>query len=103
MQYIPLKNIPRQDFNITLDGINYEITLQAVQDCMYFSLSANGISVLKNTRCVAGYKLIPYYYMEGLGGNFTFNTNNDELPWWENFGSDQQLIYASFTDLQGVR
>jgi hypothetical protein len=103
MQIIPLQQVPRQEFSITLDGVLFNITLQAVQDCMYATISANNSVVVSGARCVASGKIIPFDYLEGATGNFTFLTLNDELPWWTLFGNTQQLIYASASELATLR
>jgi hypothetical protein len=103
MQAVPLQAIPRQQFTITLDGVEFDITLQAVQDCMYATILANTVAVVKGVRCVAGFQLLPYQYLEGTTGNFTFSTANDELPWWQNFGVDQFLIYATAAEVAAAR
>jgi hypothetical protein len=103
MQTIPLLGIPRQEFTIVLDGIFFDITLQAVDDCMYATILANGAAVVKAQRCVAAFEILPYHYLEGTGGNFVFITANDDLPWWENFGTDQLLVYASAAEILTIR
>ncbi len=103
MQQIPLQAIPRQTFNTTLDGIQFKVTLVAIENMMYATILANNVAIISGSRCCAGYGLIPYRYLEGLGGNFAFATNNFELPWWEQFGVTQQLIYASPEELANVR
>lgn len=103
MQQIPIQAIPRQTFNVTLDEIQFQITLQAIENMMYATIFANNVAVVKGARCVAGYQIMPFRYMEGKAGNFTIATNNFELPWWEQFGVTQQLIYASNEELETVR
>ncbi len=103
MQALQLQNIPNQQFTVTLDGVLFDMTFRAVDDCMYCDISANGNPVVSGARCVAGYQIMPYVYQEGVTGNFSFLTANYELPWWEQFGIDQFLIYATASELASVR
>ena len=103
MQAINLQNIPNQEFSIMLEGVLFDLTLRAINDCMYCDVTANGNPVVSGARCVAGYQIMPYLYQEGISGNFTFQTLNYELPWWEEFGISQYLIYATASDLASVR
>ena len=103
MFYIDLQPIERQKFNITLDDQYYEITLVAVQNCMYATIKRENVELISGTRCVSGYALIPYQHLEGNSGNFAFKTQNEEMPWWEKFGSTQQLIYLSAAELAELR
>lgn len=104
MQTIPLSNTtPRQQFTVTLDNILYDITLVAVQDCMYATILMNNVAVVSGARCVANAPLIPFHYLERSGGNFAFFTQNDENPWWDQFGVTQDLLYASAAELAAAR
>lgn len=104
MQVIPLINTtPRQQITITLDNILYDITLVAVQDCMYATILMNNVTVVSGMRCVPRRPLIPYIYLENGGGNFSFMTANDDNPWWDQFGMTQDLLYASAAELAAAR
>ncbi|MBP3935872.1 MAG: hypothetical protein J6D44_18665, partial [Pseudomonas sp.] len=35
-------------------------------------------------------------------GNFLILTDNDEIPYWSQFGVNQQLIYASATEFSSL-
>ena len=103
MQTIQLQNIPNQEFTINLEGVLFKITLRAIYDCMYCDVIANGVAVVSGARCVAGYQIMPSVYQEGVAGNFSFLTQNHELPWWEEFGISQYMLYATAAELASVR
>ncbi|UVE47615.1 hypothetical protein KS461_10110 [Pseudomonas chlororaphis] len=65
---------------------------------MLADIYLNDAPLLMGQRLVAGTPLIPYRFLQG-SGNFWFLTENDELPWWERFGVDQLLTYASAGEL----
>lgn len=103
MQKIPLQPVPKQKFNIALDGVSWMISLAAAGDCMYATIRANGVDIIAGARCMPNRRIIPYQYMDRLIGNFAFITSNDNLPWWENFGVDQYLISVTLTELETIR
>ena len=70
---------------------------------MYISIAKNRTPVIDGLRCVPEMRLLPYIHMEGKSGNFAFQTIGDELPWWENFGVDHFLLYASRSEIAAIR
>ena len=102
MQIITLKNIPRQRFNVVLEGSSFDISLYAVGDCMYADISKDGSVVVAGVRCMPNFRLIPYRYLEGKAGNFVFQTDGS-YPWYENFSVDQQLYYVTATEAAEAR
>lgn len=70
---------------------------------MYVTIKKNGETVLSGSRCVCGYPIIPYKSIEGAGGNFVFYTGGEDLPWWENFGSDHFLYYLTNAEIAEIR
>lgn len=104
MQQIPLQAIPNQNFTSTLDSQLYDITLWS--DALlnvYATILMNGVEVISSQRCLAGAPLIPYPYLEGEGGNFTFATLNDLNPQTANFGNTDLLWYVSNAELLAIR
>ncbi|WP_332611765.1 phage baseplate plug family protein [Achromobacter sp. ESBL13] len=43
-------------------------------------------------RIIAEYPILPYRYLSQQG-NFAILTRDGELPWWEEFGRSQSMIY----------
>ena len=105
MKTIALQAVPRQKFSVTLDGIQYAITLVAVGNAMVATIAVGGENVVSGVRCMPGQPVIPYGYLEGDGGNFIFLTTEGDLPWYERFGVDQSLVYittAEWGEIQGL-
>lgn len=88
---------------MTLDGVLFDITLVAAGNCMYATVSANGTVMASGSKCTSSCPLMPYPWMEGSTGNFLFKTSNEELPWYENFNTDQGLYYLSAAELATLR
>lgn len=97
MLEIPLSAIPNQSFTAQLDNSFFEVTIKETNGTMAVTVNLNGNDIVTNMRAVAGQKIIPYEYLEN--GNFIFLTNNDDLPYYTEFGVTQSLIYLSPTDL----
>lgn len=101
---VPLEAIPNQQLTIRLDDLRYTIRLNSVaESCCCATIDINGTTVLAGSRCVAGTLLIPYPYLEGEGGNFLFDTPNDVIPAYEEFGITQQLLYFTNEELRELR
>lgn len=101
MQSIPIQAIPAQSFSITLDNNNWDISIKTTDDCTSVSLALNGVDILDNVRAVANTKIIPYEYLEA--GNFAFVSKLQDLPFYEQFGITQTLVYISDDDLAVIR
>nr|WP_237386287.1 hypothetical protein [Xenorhabdus sp. Sc-CR9] len=97
MREIPLRAIPNQRLAVTLDGVNWVITLKAARHTMLCDIQRDEVSLIQGARLVANASLIPYAYLSPAG-NFALLTENHELPWWEKFESTQTLIYWSDDD-----
>lgn len=94
---IPIEAIPNQSFTITLDGHFYNITIKESAGVMSCSIIRDNIAIQDNARISAGYLLIPYKYQEN--GNFFILTENDDYPYYDQFGITQYLIYITQAEL----
>lgn len=103
MQEIPLQAVPKQSFTIVLDGVLYEIALRETAGCMSIDVTRSNTPIVTGARCVAGKLLLNYRDLEDGEGNFMFLTESGDLPWWEQFGTTQSLIYATQAELEAVR
>jgi len=101
MKLIQLEAIPNQKFSLVLDGTRYILWFRAAGSIMAVTITKNDVEIVSGRRCVAGSPLIPFEYLEA--GNFVFQTQNYELPWWENFGVTQSLIYVTQTEIETYR
>jgi hypothetical protein len=103
MQIITLQAIPNQTFAVTIDQTRYAITLRTIGDETYASITMNGTDLIDGVKCQPNQPIMPYPYLENGGGNFSFYTQNDEYPYYENFGSTHFLLYASAAELAALR
>lgn len=88
---IAIEPMPNQSFSITLDGSFYDITIKESNGVMSCSIVRDNILIQSNARISAGYLLIPYKYQEN--GNFFIITENDDYPYYTEFGNTQFLMY----------
>ena len=98
MRTISLDAIPNQELSVTLDNNRWDITIKECNGVMCCTLVLNDVLLLSGQRIVAGSPLIPYKHMQG-SGNFWILTEDDELPYYDRFGVDQQFIYTSFGEV----
>ena len=98
MRIIDIDPVPNQSFSVTVDGNRWDFVIKEAVSSMICDLSLNDEVILSGARIVAGTPIIPYEYLRRKG-NFIILTENDELPYWTQFGVNQQLIYASAEEL----
>lgn len=98
MRIIDIDPIPNQEFSVTVDGNRWDFVIKEAVSSMICDLSLNDEVILSGARIVTGTPIIPYEYLRRQG-NFIILTENDELPYWTQFGVNQQLIYASAEEL----
>lgn len=96
---IPLTVAPHQSFTIRLDGVRYDITLRAAGSVMAATIARDGETLVSGQRLVAGTPVLPYAHLQQ--GNFVFLTENDALPWWEDFAR-QTLVYLTKAEIAAL-
>lgn len=100
---VPLEVIPNQELSIQLDDIRYVIRLRTVDGVMALDLSADEVDILTGERQTTSEFVIPYQHLEGDGGNFGFDTDAGDYPFWDQFGLTQTLIYFSVEEMAAFR
>lgn len=103
---LELQNIPSQSFTTTINNVDMEVTLKLAgtndNPIMLFALQIGGEYVCPFVPCFANQGLLPYSYMvERAGGNFFFDTENDEYPYYENFTTSSKLYFVTKDELNG--
>ncbi|WP_313624083.1 hypothetical protein [Achromobacter sp.] len=92
MRDITLLAVPNQTFSATINGVLWELTIKAAIGTMLADVKRDGVNLVLGQRIVAEYPILPYRYLSHQG-NFAILTRDGELPWWEEFGRSQSLIY----------
>lgn len=99
-QLIRLSKQPNQSFSFSAGRNIFLIRIGQSHGCMFADVVINGSTIVTGQRLCAGIMVLPYrrYWTKG---NFVFETQNDELPWWENFGSSCHLYYMAPEEIDG--
>ena len=100
-QLISLSTTANQRITAALDGDNYDITIKETNGVMSFTLIRNEVLLFTNLRIVAGVPFIPYRYLET--GNFLIETQNNCIPYYDQFGITAFLLYFSPSEVVAAR
>lgn len=101
MLEINLAPIPYQAFSVNINSVRYDFRIFLATNVMCCDLSINGSPILTSSRLIADAFIIPYLYLEN--GNFLITTLDDSLPYYDQFGTTQFLVYLSQTELGTLR
>ena len=104
MMSIPLNAVPNQSLSVILDNNNWGITLKTIDYATIVSLTLNGTDITWMVPVRLPEPLIiPAQYEEQDSGNFFFSTANLQIPFYNQFGLTQSLLYASASELTTFR
>lgn len=98
---IGIAALPNQSLTVQLDGRLYSITLREANGAMAVSISRDGVRLVSNTRITAGTPLLPYRYQEA--GNFLMTIDGEAIPYYDQFGVTQFLVYVTPAELAAYR
>lgn len=93
MKEIPLNLIEKQSLSVLIDSTLFELSFKLCNNVMAATIIRDGETIVENRRVVAGVGIIPEGDREE--GNFIILTNNDELPYFDQFASTHVLVYAN--------
>ncbi len=92
MRDISLLAVPNQTFSATINGVLWELTIKVAVGTMLADVRRDGVDLVLGQRIIAEFPILPYRYLSNQG-NFAILTRDGELPWWEEFGRSQSMIY----------
>lgn len=93
-QVVPLDPVPSQSLSISLAGQNCEITLTTMATGLYFTLTADGVSICINMICRNVAQLLLDRGYLGFVGDFAFvDVQADADPDYAGLGSRWFLLY----------
>lgn len=107
MQYeIELNNLPNQTFTTTINNVDMEVIIktggEVDNQITFFALRIDDDYLCPFVPAFANQGVLPYEYMiSEAGGQFFFETENDEYPNWENFGITCKLYFITQDELNG--
>lgn len=100
---VTLDAIANQSFFVNLEGFRFEIAVKSSNTSMFVSVSRDDVTLIDNVRAVGGTPILPYEYLEGDAGNFMFDTPNEVIPYYTNFGVTQFLVYLTASEVGALR
>lgn len=92
MKDISLLTVPNQSLSVTIAGVLWELSIKVARRTMLADVRRDGADLVLGQRIVAEFPILPYRHLSHKG-NFAILTRDGELPWWEEFGRSQSLIY----------
>ncbi len=90
------------EFDVLIEDIQntIHVLLQTVNDAILMSVFVNNTQLGMPFMCFANQPVIPFpYIVDILGGNFIFQTENDNYPNYENFGKTCLLYFVTKDEL----
>lgn len=99
---VPLQPVANQSLTVTLEGSRYGLTLKETHGVMSLDVVRDEVELLRGHRVVAAAPLLPYRFLQD-GGNFVLLTENDELPYYAQFGFTQQLVYLTAAEVAALK
>jgi hypothetical protein len=87
-----------QEFDLVLEDIqdNIHVLLQTTNKVLLMSVYINNEQIGIPFLCCPNQPVIPYPWMVNrLGGNFIFETENENYPNYENFGKTCNLYFLT--------
>lgn len=98
---VGLAAVPNQALTIQIEDRIYDISMRETNGVMSASIARDGAAVVTNMRVTAGTPLLPYLYQES--GNFLVTTEAEALPYYDQFGVTQFLVYVTADELAAYR
>ena len=98
---VGIATLANQALSIQLDERFYEIELREANGVMAATIARDGVTLVSAMRLTAGTPILPYRYQEA--GNFIMTTDGEALPYYDQFGVTQFLVYLSAAELAAYR
>ncbi|MFY3460964.1 hypothetical protein ACOTJD_30345 [Achromobacter xylosoxidans] len=92
MRDITLLAAPNQALSVTINGVLWDLVIKVARGTMLADVKRDGLDLVVGQRIVAEFPILPYRYLSHQG-NFAILTRDGDLPWWEEFGRSQSLVY----------
>lgn len=96
---IPLQAIANQSLSIPLENSRFVLTIKEASGGMVCTIERDGVVLIQNVRLVGDAFVLPYEYLHEGIGNFFISTQSEQLPWWEQFGITQFMVYAGADEI----
>lgn len=101
MMDIGLAAVPNQSLTVQILDRVYFISVRETNGVMSASITRDDLPLIENVRVTAGTPLLPYRHQED--GNFLITVEGEALPYFDQFGITQFLIYLTAEELAAYR
>ena len=96
---LPLAN---QELSIAIEGARYVITIKEANGVMAATIIRDGVMLVQNTRIVTDGLILQYRDQWFGSGNFMLGTQDEEIPYFDKFGSTQFLVYVTAAEMSAA-
>ena len=103
MMDVGLAAVANQLLSVQLSQRQYQIAIHEANGIMAATIIRDGAVIISGARIVAGTPLLPYRYEEEESGNFLITVDGEALPYWDQFGVTQFLVYLTAAELAAYR
>jgi hypothetical protein len=94
MLNIPIEPIPNQSLTVNIGEDRWSITLKAANTAVAATISLDDVVLVEGQRIAVGTPILPYEYLQS-NGNFLLLVDDEQLPDYTLFGSNQELVYVA--------
>lgn len=99
---IQLQPVANQELSIPLENVRYVITIKEANGCMVITIERDDEVVVRNARLMADGLALPYRHQWFGFGNFMLTTQDEQVPYFTEFGATQFLVYITADEMAGV-
>ena len=104
MYIITLPSLPNVEFTTTPEEHGFTIRFRLLTNGITLvSLSDDDGTIVESVRAINNKWLIPYPYLEQGRGNFRFESDTDDYPYFENFNTSCRLVYYNQDEVDAKR
>lgn len=94
-------NNSNQIVDFEYGGVSYKIHLFTFKGLTFADININGDWIAYGVKCIPSSNLIRQKYLT-KGGNFRWNSVDEEYPYFEKFNKSQQLIFYTDEELSNM-
>ena len=99
-------NYPNQEFDLNIDNIENPLSVllqTTVQGALLMTVAVNDEIIGQPFICLANQTVIPFPYLtEKIGGNFIFETSDNNYPNYANFNDTCKLYFVTLDEIESI-
>lgn len=104
MYQIQLPTSPNSEFTTSPEEAEFTIRLRLLTNGITLvSIADSNVAIADSVRAINGKWLIPYQYLEKNYGNFRFESDTEDYPYFKNFNTSCRLMYYNQEEVNALR